>query len=39
MISDPIVCLAQTLYLCSTYTNTVSKRTKTTFDMTHVTLE
>jgi hypothetical protein len=39
MISEPTVCLAQTVHLSWTDTNTISKWTKTRFDMTHVTLE
>ena len=38
-ISDPMVCLAQTMHLSCTDNNTVSKRTETRFDMTHVTQE
>jgi hypothetical protein len=38
-ISEPMVCLAQTMHLSCTDTNTISKWTKTRFDMTHVTLE
>jgi hypothetical protein len=36
-IPEPVVRLAQTMQLSCTDTNTVSKRTKTRFDMTHVT--
>jgi hypothetical protein len=36
-ISEPMVCLAQTVYLSCIDTNTVSKQTETSFDMTHVT--
>jgi hypothetical protein len=39
MISEPMVCLAQTVHLSCTDTNTISKRTKTRFHMTHITLE
>jgi hypothetical protein len=39
MISKPVVCLAQTVHLSCTDTNTISKWTKTRFDITHVTLE
>jgi hypothetical protein len=35
----PIVCSVQTMHLSCTDTNTVSKRTKTIFHMTHVTYE
>jgi hypothetical protein len=38
-IFEPTVCLAQTMQLSCTDTNTISKWTKTRFDMTHVTLE
>jgi hypothetical protein len=38
-ISEPTVCLAQTVHLCCTDTNTIYKWTKTRFDITHVTLE
>jgi hypothetical protein len=38
-ISKPAVCLAQTVHLSCTDTNTISKLTKTRFHMTHVTLE
>jgi hypothetical protein len=38
-ISDPMVCLAQTVHLSCTDTNTISKWAKMRFDMTHVTLE
>jgi hypothetical protein len=38
-ILEPMVCLAQTVHLPCTNTNTVSKHTKTRFDMTDVTLE
>jgi hypothetical protein len=34
-ISDPMVCLAQTVHLYCTDTNTVSKRTEMGFHMTH----
>ena len=37
MISEPMVCLAQTVHLSCTDANTVSKCTETRFDMTHVT--
>jgi hypothetical protein len=37
MIIEHIVHLVQTMYLSCTDTNTISKRTKTSFDMTHVT--
>ena len=36
MISEPMVCLAQTVHISCTDTNTVSKRIETRFDMTHV---
>jgi hypothetical protein len=36
MISVPMVCLALTVHLSSTDTNTVSKQTETRFHMTHV---
>jgi hypothetical protein len=39
MISEPIVCLAQTMHLSCADTNTISKWTKTRFHVTHVTLE
>jgi hypothetical protein len=39
MISEPMVCLAQTVHISCTDTNTISKWTKTRFHMTHVTLE
>jgi hypothetical protein len=39
MISEPTVCLAQTVHLSCTDTNTISKWTKPRFHMTHVTLE
>jgi hypothetical protein len=39
MISESMVCLAQTMHASCTDTNTVSKWTKTRFHMTHVTLE
>jgi hypothetical protein len=39
MISDPTVCLAQTMHLSWTDSNTISKCTKTRFHMTHVSLE
>jgi hypothetical protein len=35
----PMVCLVQTVHLSCTNTNTVSKRTKTRFHITHVTYE
>jgi hypothetical protein len=38
-ISEPTVHLAQTVHLCWTDTNTISKWTKTRFHMTQVTLE
>jgi hypothetical protein len=38
-ISGPTVCLAQTMHLSFTDTNTISKWTKTWFHKTHVTLE
>jgi hypothetical protein len=38
-ISKTTVCLAQTVHLSCTDTNTISKWTKTRFDMTHVTME
>jgi hypothetical protein len=37
MISEPMVCLAQTVHLSCTDINTVFKWTETRFDMTHVT--
>ena len=37
LISEPMVRLVQTVHLSCTRTNTVSKRTKTRFHMTHVT--
>jgi hypothetical protein len=37
MIPEPMVHLAQTVHLSCTNTDTVSKQTETTFDMTHVT--
>jgi hypothetical protein len=37
MISEPMVCLAQTVRLSYADTNTVSKWTEPRFDMTHVT--
>ena len=39
MIPKPMVRLAQTVHLSCTGTNTVSKRTDTRFDMTHITEE
>jgi hypothetical protein len=39
MISEPTICLAQTVHLSCTNTNTISKWTKTRVDMTHVNLE
>jgi gamma-glutamylcysteine synthetase len=39
MISEPTVCLAQTIHLSCTDNNTISKLTKMRFHMTHVTLE
>jgi hypothetical protein len=39
MISEPMVRLAQTMHLSCTETNTISKRIKMIFYMTHVTLE
>jgi hypothetical protein len=39
MISMPMVCLMQTVHLSCTDANTVSKRTKTRFHMTHVSCE
>jgi hypothetical protein len=38
-ISEPTVCLAQTVHLSCTDSNTISKWTKTRFHMTHVILE
>jgi aminoglycoside N3'-acetyltransferase len=35
MISEPVVCSAQTMHLYYTDTNTISKRTETRFHMTH----
>jgi hypothetical protein len=37
MISEPMVCSAQTVHLSCTDANFVSNQTKTRFDMTHVT--
>jgi hypothetical protein len=37
IISEPVVCLAETVHLSCTEANTVSKRTETRFYMTHVT--
>jgi hypothetical protein len=37
MIFEAMVCLAQTVHLSYTDTNTVSKRTEMRFHMTHVT--
>jgi hypothetical protein len=37
MISEPMVRLAQTVHLCCTDTNTISKQTETRLHMTHVT--
>jgi hypothetical protein len=37
MISEPMICLVQTIHLSCTHTNNVSKQTKTRFHMTHVT--
>jgi hypothetical protein len=39
MISVPTVCVAQTVHLSCTDTNTIFKCTKTRFHMTHMTLE
>jgi hypothetical protein len=39
MISEPMVCLAQTVHLSCTNTNTLSKWIETRFHMTHVTKE
>ena len=39
MISEPKICLAQTMYLSCTDTNIVSKQTQMRFHMTHVTKE
>jgi hypothetical protein len=39
MIFEPTLCLAQTVYLSCTDTNTISKWTKTRFHMSHITLE
>ena len=36
-ISEPVACLAQTMHLSCTDTNTVSKRKETIFHMTHIT--
>ena len=38
-ISEPMVCLAQTVHLSCTDTNTISKRTETRFHRTHVSKE
>jgi hypothetical protein len=37
MISEPMICLAQTMHLSCTDINTVSKQTEVRFHMTHVT--
>jgi hypothetical protein len=37
MVSEPVVCLAETVHLSCIETNTISKRTETRFYMTHVT--
>ena len=37
MISEPMVCLAQTVHLSCADTNTAFKRTKTRFHKTHIT--
>jgi hypothetical protein len=37
MIAEPMVRLAQTVHLSYTDTNTIAKRTKMRFDMTHFT--
>jgi hypothetical protein len=39
MIFEPTICLVQTMHLTFTSTNTIFKRTKPTFHMTHVTME
>jgi hypothetical protein len=39
MISEPMVCLAQTMLLPCTDTNTLSKWTETRFHVTHITKE
>ena len=39
MISKPMVCLAQTMHLSCTDTNTISKEKEVRFHMTHVTME
>jgi hypothetical protein len=39
MISEPMVCLVQTVHLSCTDTNTFTKWTKMIFHMTHVTME
>jgi hypothetical protein len=39
MISMPMVCSVQTMYLSCTDTNTVSKQTKMIFHTTHITYE
>jgi hypothetical protein len=39
MISEPTVCLAQTVHLSCTDTNTFTKWTKMRFHMTHVTMD
>jgi hypothetical protein len=39
MISDPMVCLTETMHLCCTDGNSISKQTKTRFHMTLVTQE
>jgi hypothetical protein len=36
MISEPVVCLAQTVHISCTDSNTVSIRTEMRFHMTHV---
>jgi hypothetical protein len=38
-ISEPTVCLAKTVHISCTDPNTISKWTKTRFDITHITLE
>jgi hypothetical protein len=39
MISEPMVCLAQTVHLSCTDINTISKQIETRFHMAHVTKE
>jgi hypothetical protein len=39
MISEPMTCLAQIVHLSCTDINIISKRTETSFHMSHVTKE